>query len=85
MARRQDTCWRCGADWIASDGQRPALRVIPGGAFAHRQNARQPRIPTTVLGNLRATTQAQQDGDRWIDEGASLGAEATPSPTAGRR
>jgi hypothetical protein len=86
MARQEDTCWRCGANWIRTDEQRPALRVIPGGAFAHRQNARQPRILTTVLGNARATTQAQQDTDRWIDEGGSLGADATaPFPTAARR
>ena len=86
MARQEDTCWRCGANRIATDGQRIALRVIPGGAFAHRQDARQPRIPTTVLGNARATTEARLDADRWIDEGGSLGADATAgSPTAARR
>ena len=34
-----------------------------------------PRTPTTVLSNARATTQAQLGTQRWIDEGGSLGAE----------
>ncbi len=54
------------------------------GAFAQRQHARQPRTPTTVLGDARATTQAQLDTERWIDEGGSLGAEANvPSARRG--
>ena len=48
----------------------------PRKAFAQRQHARQPRTPTMVVGNARATTQAQLDAERWIDEGGSLGAEA---------
>jgi hypothetical protein len=85
IARQEEGCWRCGADWVANDGSRTALRVIPGGALS-RQHARQPWIPTTGLGNARATTQAQLDVDRWIDEGGSLGAQATTrSPTAAMR
>jgi hypothetical protein len=32
MARREDTCWRCGTPW-SSEGK-PALRLIPGDADA---------------------------------------------------
>src|SRR5690348_9938253 len=76
MARHEHTCWRCGASTVRKHGPRSALQAIPGGAFAQRQHARQPRTPTTVLGNARATTQAQRDTERWVDEGDSLGAEA---------
>ena len=30
LARKEDTCWRCGADWASRP--KPSLRVIPGGA-----------------------------------------------------
>jgi hypothetical protein len=76
MARQEDICWSCGADWITTDEHRSALRAVPGGAFAHRQDARQPRNPQTVLGNARATTQTRHDSDRWVDEGGSVAAEA---------
>jgi len=82
MGRQEHTCWRCGAGGIPKKGRPSALREIPGGAFAQRQHARQPRTPTTVLGNARATTQAQLDTERWIDEGGSLGTEANVLPTA---
>jgi hypothetical protein len=77
MGLQEEKCRRCGANWDSSDGPRNALQAIPGGALAHRQEARQPRIPTTVLGNARAATEARLDADRWIDEGGSLSAEAT--------
>jgi hypothetical protein len=84
MARPEHTCWRCGASTVPKHGPRSALQVIPGGAFAQRQHARQPRTPTTVLGNARATTHAQLDTERWIDEGGSLGAEVNvPSDRRG--
>jgi hypothetical protein len=76
MVRQKYTCRRCGARTMPKHGPRSALQKIPGGAFAQRQHARQPPTPTTVLGNARATTQAQLGTARWIDEGGSLGAEA---------
>jgi hypothetical protein len=67
MARQEETCWRCGADWIYSDGQRQsALRVIAGGASADR-----PRGITHVA------SQTELDADRRADEGERLGAGAT--------
>ena len=32
MARHEDTCWRCGAQWASEEGPRTTLRVIVGGA-----------------------------------------------------
>ena len=31
MARQEDACWRCGAQWGAEDVPRTTLRVIAGG------------------------------------------------------
>ena len=32
MARQEDTCWRCGTQWVSENAPATALRVIPGGA-----------------------------------------------------
>ncbi len=76
MARQEDTCWRCDANWVARDEPRMRLRVTPGGPLAQRQAARQARTPAPVARDARAASQARLDADRWIDEGGSLGAEA---------
>ena len=34
MARQEDSCWRCGTQWLP-EGQ-PTLRLIPGDADADR-------------------------------------------------
>ena len=31
MARQEDTCWRCGAQWTFEEAPRTTLRAIPGG------------------------------------------------------
>jgi hypothetical protein len=31
MARQQDACWRCGAQWTSEDAPRTTLRAIAGG------------------------------------------------------
>jgi hypothetical protein len=87
MARQEDTCRRCGADWDSKDKPRLALRVIPGGAQTPPEAARQPRTPTPVADDACAATEAQLEADRWIDEGGSIGADATalPSAAAARR
>lgn len=64
MARQEETCWRCGAQWVSEDGPRTRLRVIPGG------------MPAAVAGNERALIQARIDMDRWVDEGGSVPIEA---------
>ena len=32
MARQDDSCWRCGTQWVSEDGPRTTLKVIAGGA-----------------------------------------------------
>jgi hypothetical protein len=83
MARQEDACWRCGIQWASEDGRGTALRVIPGGVSTEVADAPRPGIAATVIGDARAATQARLDADRWIDEGGSLGSEATaPSQAA---
>ena len=31
MARQEDACWRCGAQWASDQAPRTTLRVIAGG------------------------------------------------------
>jgi predicted amidophosphoribosyltransferase len=33
LARQEDTCWHCGAQWASEDA--PTLRVIAGGTPTH--------------------------------------------------
>jgi hypothetical protein len=71
MARHTGKCWRCGADWVSTDGSPRSLRVITGGAHASV-----PSPPPTVVA-AQAAIQAELDADRWTDEGGSLGSAAT--------
>jgi hypothetical protein len=64
MAGTEATCQRCGADQGPYNGQRNALREDPGGVLANRQEARQPHVPTTVLGNLRASSETPLEAER---------------------
>ena len=64
MARQEETCWRCGTQWVSEDGPQTRLRVIPGGT------------PAAAADNERALTQARLDMDRWVDEGGSVPFEA---------
>jgi hypothetical protein len=50
MAGQEDTCWQCGASWAANDETPSQLRVLPGGASTHREDAGEPRIPIAVGG-----------------------------------
>ena len=34
MARQEDECWRCGAQWASEDVPSTTLRVIAGGRLA---------------------------------------------------
>ena len=36
MARQEDTCWRCGTQWVSEDEPRPTLTVIAGGGQTDR-------------------------------------------------
>jgi hypothetical protein len=67
MAGQEDTCWRCGADWIYADrSMRNPLRVIAGGASAGR-----------APGNTWVAPQTQLDIARWAGAGRNRGAVAT--------
>jgi hypothetical protein len=72
IAGQEDTCWRCGANWVYTEKRRQSpLRVIAGGASADR-----PR------GNTRVATQAEVDADRWADKGGSPGSGAIAAATS---
>jgi hypothetical protein len=45
MARKENTCWRCGAQWASEGRSRNALRVIRGGAAGY--GARQAELDAT--------------------------------------
>lgn len=68
MARQEETCWQCGAQWASEDVPPTALHVIAGDA----------PLPVEAA---HATSAA---ADRWINEGGSLEAEAPLRAGAGR-
>jgi hypothetical protein len=61
MARQDDACWRCGAQWASEEVAPTTLRAIAGG-----QRAR----PVAELARAAAL-----DDDRWMNEGGSVGSE----------
>ena len=63
MARRDDACWRCGAQWVSENPPRTTLRAIAGGQ------------PTSSLADL-ARAEARLQADRWTNEGGSVGSDA---------
>jgi hypothetical protein len=70
MARQENACWRCGANWVTEDNPTTTLRLVSAGAYAD------PGRSTTPAGDDRAAALARVDADRWIDEGGTLGSEA---------
>jgi hypothetical protein len=76
MARQEDTCWRCGAQWASDDGPRTTLKVIVGGARG--PVARRPRPTIAVTTTARAAFDARLDADRWANEGGSFASERLP-------
>jgi predicted amidophosphoribosyltransferase len=76
MARQEDTCWRCGAQWASEAAARTSMNAVarkvptlPAAARARRFAAAVPAIPS-------AASQARADADRWLDEGGSFAFEA---------
>ncbi len=86
MARQEDACWHCGTNSATQDDRIATLRLVSGGPSVEATNVPHPGIATTQAGDERAAIQAHLDANRWIDEGGSLGSEATlPSrATTGR-
>src|SRR5438093_13599278 len=62
MARQEDACWRCGAQWASEEVAPTTLRAISGGQLAR---------PVAEL----APSAASVDDDRWMNEGGSVGSE----------
>ena len=62
MARQEDACWRCGAQWVSEDAPRTTLRVIAGGA------------PARAFAEP-ARAEARVQIDRWTEESGSGGWE----------
>jgi hypothetical protein len=56
MARQEDQCWRCGAQWASEDVPSTTLRVVAGGRTA---------APAPDAA-------AAHDADRWTNEGGSV-------------
>jgi hypothetical protein len=68
VARQEDGCWRCGAQWASGVVPPTTLRTIVVGQLARH---------VTEL----ARAPARVDEDRWMNEGGSVGAEpAGPLP-----
>ena len=67
MARRVDTCWRWGAEWVP-DVTRAAARTVREGAWAPAREASEPSISVTVE-HAGAQARTRADTGRWIDEG----------------
>jgi hypothetical protein len=68
MARQEDLCWKCGADWLP-EGRPPRIPVRASGASEHMTAAR---------------TAARVDLERWWDEGGSVNSESASGTTARR-
>jgi hypothetical protein len=72
MARQEDRCWRCGAQWASEETPPTRLRAIAGGRLAH---------PVADRGRA----EMRDDDDRRITEGDSAGAAPPlPAVAAGR-
>jgi hypothetical protein len=63
MARQENACWRCGAQWACEEVPRAALRVIAGGRPVRRAAD-------------AARADARLDADRWMNEGGRVESDA---------
>ena len=74
MARQEDTCWSCGAEWVP-DVPQTTGRTVREGASAPARDAPEPSIAVTVE-HAGAQARTRTDIERWINEGGSVGADA---------
>jgi hypothetical protein len=85
MAGQEDSCWKCGAGWDDPLARQTPVRVVSDRAAERPDGGEQPLIPATVARESPALARAQDDADRWTDEGGRVAAEAparTGTPTA---
>jgi hypothetical protein len=85
MAGQDDSCWKCGAAWDYRLSPPNPVRVIRGSAAERPGSGDQPLTPAMVAEEALAPPHAQDDADRWTDEGGRVAAEApartsTPTP-----
>ena len=75
MARHQDACWRCGAQWASEEAPRATLRLVAAAEPGQPEHVPEPRI--AVEAAARTTSQTRLDAERWTNEGGSFAADAS--------
>jgi hypothetical protein len=79
MARQEETCWGCGAEWAPERMPSKRLHVIRGGGPAAAVAAGAEDTATVVLANAAGTSEARADTDRRSNEGGRFAFEADAS------
>ena len=74
MARQEDSCWRCEADWDDRPARRSARLVVRGGHAARPRGGGQSSAPA-VIGEARAVAQARFARPRLAGEGGNWAAQ----------
>ena len=69
-------CWRCGTHRPPSAGRPPSLSALPGGVCA--AGAHDQAIARALTGRPPLPSEARDDPERWLDEGARVATEAKP-------
>jgi hypothetical protein len=65
MARQEDACWRCGAQWAAEDAPRTKLRAIAGGRLPPAADPAQTRAaPDAGVGSEAVAVAARAVAER---------------------
>ncbi len=84
MARREDTCWHWGSEWVPAVTQATA-GMVREGAWAPAREAPEPSISVTVE-HAGPQARIRPNTDRWINEGGSVGSDprGLDQATAGR-
>jgi predicted amidophosphoribosyltransferase len=72
MARHQDACWRCGAQW-ASEEAWTTLRLVAAAAPGQPEHVPERRIALEPA--ARTTSQMSLDVERETNEGGSFASE----------
>ena len=77
MARHQDACWRCGAQWASEQAPRTTLRLVAAAAPGQPEHVPERRI--TLEPAARTTSQMSLDAERWTNEGGSFASDVAPA------
>lgn len=74
MARQEDSCWRCEADWDDRSARRSARLVVPGGHAARPRGGGQSSA-AAVTARARAVAQARFARRRLAGQGGNWAAQ----------